>query len=319
MYDLQLSTVGLGTYLGKRDDATDAAYQGAVLQALRSGINVLDTAINYRHQRSERAVGSALRVLLNANEVQRDQFLICTKAGFLTPAARAEGLANDDVVNGQHCMHPDFLEDQLNRSRANLGLDTVDVFYVHNPETQLAYVSRDVFEHRLQMAFERCERLARERRIRWYGTATWDGYRQPDQLDLERVIDLARYVGGEDHHFRFIQLPFSLGMIEAYQNRDQQGVSVLKVAARAGIAVIASATLYQGKLARNLPDNITGRIQGLTRDASRAIQFTRSTPGIAVALVGMSDAAHVRENLEVAGIPPLGIADYEKLYRPIET
>ena len=316
--DLHVSTLGLGTYLGKQDDATDRAYEEAALTALRCGINVLDTASNYRHGRSERALGSALRILLNANEIQRDQFVICTKAGFITPGAVPESLQEGDIAGGNHSMNPDFLEDQLNRSRAQLGLDTLDVFYIHNPETQLRYVPLDVFEQRLQAAFERCEKLVHDRRIRFYGTATWDGYRLPNQLDLPRIVDLARHVGGEDHHFRFIQLPFSLGMVEAYQNRDAQGVSLLKCAGRSGITVIASASLQQARLTRSLPEIVTGRIPGLTQDASRAIQFTRSTPGITVALVGMSNAEHVRENLEVTGIPPMGSPDYEKLYRPIE-
>ncbi len=316
--DLHVSSLGLGTYLGKRDDATDQAYEDAAITALRCGINFLDTASNYRHGRSERALGSALRVLLNANDIQRDQFVICTKAGFLTEGAVPDSLQPSDIAGGNHSMQPDFLEDQLNRSRANLGLDTIDVFYLHNPEIQLKHVPVDVFEQRLQAAFERCEKLVHDRRIRWYGTATWDGFRHADLLDLPRIVDLARYVGGEDHHFRFIQLPFNLGMVEAYQNRDDQGVSLLKGAGRSGITVIASATLQQARFTHSLPEIITGRIPGLVQDAARAIQFTRSTPGITVALVGMSSAAHVRENLEVAGIPPMGSPDYEKLYRPVE-
>jgi aryl-alcohol dehydrogenase-like predicted oxidoreductase len=317
-HELHVSSLGLGTYLGEADDATDRKYEHAATVALRSGINFLDTAINYREQRSERALGSALRVLLNANELQRDQFVISTKAGFLTPGAIPEWLDDDDVAGAMHSMHPEFLEDQINRSRVNLGLDTIDVFYIHNPETQLRFVPREIFEHRLQLAFERLERLASERRIRWYGTATWDGYREPGQLDLERVIDLVRYVGGEEHRFRFIQLPFNLGMIEAYMQRDEQGVSILKMADRAGIAVVASATLHQGRLARDLPKIVTSRIPGLKSNAAQAIQFTRSTPGIAVALTGMSGVEHVRENLEIAGVPPMGLPEYEKLYRPVE-
>jgi aryl-alcohol dehydrogenase-like predicted oxidoreductase len=314
---LRLSTLGLGTYLGPPDDATDAAYEQSALVALRSGINVLDTAINYREQRSERTLRSTLRTVINANEIQRDQVFVSTKAGFLTPGAIPESLTEPDVAGGIHSLHPDFIEDQLNRSRQNLGLDTIDLFYLHNPETQLHFAPLDVVERRIQLAFERLEKLASERLIRWYGVATWEGFTTPEQLSLESIIDLARYVGGEDHHFRFIQLPFNLGMIDAYLQRDEQGVSLLKIAERAGISVIASASLHQGRLL-NLPDVIRGRISSLTSDAARAIQFTRSTPGISIALAGMSNPDHVRENLEVAGVPPMGTLDYEKLYRPVD-
>src|SRR5437879_12075964 len=49
-----LSSLGLGTYLGREDAATDSLYRRAIGQALERGLNVIDTAVNYRHQRSER-------------------------------------------------------------------------------------------------------------------------------------------------------------------------------------------------------------------------------------------------------------------------
>src|SRR2546430_9647399 len=56
----QLSTLGLGTYLGADDGATDVLYQDAIVRALELGVNVLDTAVNYRHQRTDRAIRTAL-------------------------------------------------------------------------------------------------------------------------------------------------------------------------------------------------------------------------------------------------------------------
>jgi len=64
---LWVSSIGLGTYLGDPDDATDRAYVEAVKRAVRLGCNVIDTAINYRFQRSERAIGQALRELLESS------------------------------------------------------------------------------------------------------------------------------------------------------------------------------------------------------------------------------------------------------------
>src|SRR5947199_6678317 len=81
---LWLSSIGLGTYLGEPDDATDQAYVEATVTALRSGINLRDTAINYRHQRSERNIGSALSQLLRAGELNRDEVFVCTNAGYLS-------------------------------------------------------------------------------------------------------------------------------------------------------------------------------------------------------------------------------------------
>src|SRR5205823_3559097 len=81
---LWLSSIGLGTYLGEADDAADASYTSAIAMALRSGINVLDSAINYRHQRSERNIGSALQQLVGAGDLRRDEVFVSTKAGYLS-------------------------------------------------------------------------------------------------------------------------------------------------------------------------------------------------------------------------------------------
>lgn len=302
---LLVSSLGLGTYLGDPDEATDRAYTEAAQAALAGGINFLDTAINYRNQRSERCLGEALQ------EVPREKVVVCTKAGFLTPGAVPAFLAKEDVAGGMHSMAPDFLADQIDRSRRNLGLDTIDVFYLHNPETQLGFVSHAQFEDRVRLAFARLEQLVSERRIRFYGMATWEGFRKVGAIDLGRMVELAREAGGSAHHFRFIQLPFNLGMVEAFVQKPE---SVLHLAAREGITVVASATLLQTQLAGGLPEAIVERLPGFATDAQRAIQFTRSTPGITVALVGMSRAVHVAENLGVSVVAPAPREQYLRLY-----
>src|SRR5437588_397299 len=170
---LSLSSIGLGTYLGEPDDAADRAYTEAIAAALRSGINVLDTAINYRHQRSERNIGAALQHVIASGELQRNEVMVSTKAGYLSfdgnmPAdprgyftkeyVESGILDPQQVAGGMHCMAPGYLENQLERSRRNLGIETIDLFYVHNPESQLAEVRRDVFHQRLKDAFVMLER-----------------------------------------------------------------------------------------------------------------------------------------------------------------
>jgi aryl-alcohol dehydrogenase-like predicted oxidoreductase len=303
---LTVSSLGIGTYIGQPDDATDRAYAEAVVEAAGCGINFIDTAINYRHQRSERAVGAALARL------RRDELIVCTKAGFLTPGAVPESLAPEDVAGRMHSMAPAFLADQIDRSRANLNVDTIDVFYLHNPETQLGFAAPDVFYDRIRRAFAALEEKVADGAIGWYGAATWDGFRKKGALDLARMEAVAREEGGPDHHFRFIQLPFNLGMVEAFVDRPE---NVLDTAARLGISVVASATLGQARILAHMPDAVASLLPGLDTDAQRAIQFTRSTPGVAVALVGMSDPAHVRENVAVARVTPAAPDQYLKLYQ----
>jgi len=303
---LSVSSLGIGTYLGADDDAADRAYIEALAAAGEGGINYFDSAINYRRQRSERSIGAALRTL------ERDEIVVCTKAGFLTPGAVPDSLEPDDVVGGMHSMSPHFLADQIDRSRMNLGVDTIDVFYLHNPETQLGFRTREEFEARIRRAFFKLEGLADEGKIRWYGAATWDGFRKKEALSLERLAEIAAGEGGPGHRFRFIQMPFNLGMVEAFVGRPG---CVLEQAERLGIVTIASATLLQAQVLAHMPDTVRELLPGLESDAQRAIQFTRSTPGISVALVGMGRAEHVRENLGMAAVPPLAREDYFRLYR----
>jgi aryl-alcohol dehydrogenase-like predicted oxidoreductase len=296
--DLKVSTLGMGTYLDASDETIYAAAEG--------GINFFDTAINYRNQQSERDIGTAMKRL------QRDEIVISSKAGFLTPGAVPQSLKPENVVGAIHSMAPEFLADQVDRSRANLGVDTIDVYYVHNPETQLGFVARDEFDKRIGRAFEKMEELVDHKKIRWYGCATWEGLRQKNAISLPRLVEIAEGAGGPEHHFRFIQLPFNLGMVEAFLEGAK---SVLAEAGRLGIAVIACATLMQARVLNQMPDAVQDILPGLITDAQRAIQFTRSTPGIAVALVGMGQRTHVLENLGIALVPPVGQKEYLRLYR----
>ena len=318
-----MSTIGIGTYLGEPDEACDERYMQAVEAAVRGGVNVIDTSINYRHQRSERSVGLALRRLFDSGAAARDELLVCTKAGFLTPGAVPGWLPDSGEVAGRmHSIAPGFLEDQLERSLANLGLDTIDVYYLHNPETQLRFVSREVFEDRLLAAFARLEQFCREGRIACYGVATWDGLRlkpdAPARLSLSRLVELARQAGGEDCHFRFVQLPFNLAMPEAFTRPHDPapagGAPLLEIAARMGVTVFASAPLLQARLAQGLPEAVRRAFPECATDAQCALQFARSAPGVTAALAGMSSAAHVEENLALRAVPPAPLERWLALF-----
>lgn len=333
----RLSSLGLGTYLGPDDAATDALYRRAIGRAVERGVNVIDTAVNYRNQRSERAVGAALGDLLGRSGLQRDEVVIATKGGYIPLDAESAAdprtyftetylktgiIRPDDVVAGAHCMTPRYLQDQIGRSQTNLGLATIDIYYLHNPETQLQEVGRAEFLQRVRDAFLALEQAVQERKIGCYGTATWNGYRQPasapDHLSLEELIGAARDVAGPDHHFKVIQLPYNLAMPEAFTRASQRvgkdTVTAVEAARRLGVYVMASASVYQGQLTRNLPPVVSEYLPGLATDAQRALQFARSTPGIGTALVGMKSLAHVEENGAVAAMPPMPWEAFRRLF-----
>lgn len=324
-HGLDISSIGLGTYLGRPDDETDRRYVEAIIRAVQLGANVIDSAANYRFQRSERSIGRALEQLAEIG-YSRDEILVCTKGGYLpfdsAPPRNVReyiqetfvdpGIASfEDFVGGSHCMTPPYLQNQLEQSLRNLQLECVDVYYIHNPESQLGYVGPDEFYHRLRAAFAGLEQNRKQGKLRMYGVATWNGFRTTSDSEefhsLERMVQLAREVGGDAHGFRFIQLPFNLAMPEALtlvnQTVSSEKLSTLEAAAKLNVTVVSSASILQGRMAQGLPQEVRSAF-GLSSDSQTAIQFVRSTPGITTALIGMSQVAHVEENLQLVSIEP---------------
>ena len=332
---LLLSSVGIGTYLGQPNDSTDAGYAAALVAAVESGINLIDTAINYRLQRSERTVGTALKVLAHKG-FKRDEIVICTKAGYLTPDGAMPPDPNryffeeyiqkgvftaKDITAGCHCITPAYLQNQLVRSTRNLGVDCIDVYYLHNAETQLTEISKPDFLKRVKEAFVFLESAAARGQIQFYGMATWNGFRQAksarDAMQLSELAAIAKEIAGDKHRFRFVQLPFNLAMTEALtlgnQNVSGSEKTVMEAASELGITLVASASLLQGQVAQNLPLFVAEAF-GLDNDAERALQFARSAPGITTALVGMSRTAHVDANAKLVTVPPASLEQLGKLF-----
>ena len=332
------SSLGLGTYLGNMDDETDQNSYEAAARCVKHGINVMDSAINYRAQRSERVIGNVFDHLIREGAIKREEIFISTKGGFI-PFDRDYPkdpydyfrknyietgiLKPEEVVQECHAMTPRYLEDQLARSRRNLGFETIDLYYLHNPETQLEEISENEFYTRLATAFEFLEAKVKEGKIRMYGTATWSGYRTPrgekGYLSLHKVLETAKKAGGDSHHFKAIQLPFNLAMAEAFTHDNQiwenESVSTLEYAKRAGLLVFTSGSLLQGRLSRSMPDSVKAFFSGLAYDSACALQFTRSAPGVTLALCGMKQKSHIEENLTLADIFPLSEEEFYRLFQ----
>ena len=322
-----VSSVGLGTYLGAEDAETDAGYQASIGIALECAVNVFDSAINYRGQKSERAIGRALAKAIAAGTLERQEVFISTKGGYLPhdsddprDARRyiletfvASGLApKSEVAEGGNCIAPGYLRDQLDRSRANLDFETIDLYYLHNIEAQRAFVGPAEFAGRLRAAVEMLEEAASAGKIVRWGLATWDGLRvppeHPEHLSLTEIVETAREVGGAKHHFCAVQLPFNLAMAQALAYPSQQTpegrVPALAAAASLGLAVFGSATLLQGRLTEELPEEVAAAFPETASPAQQALQFSRSAPGIVTALVGASNPAHARDDFGLCGVPP---------------
>lgn len=327
---VSVSSIGLGTYLGGEDATTDRGYQSCAAYGFRVGINVLDSAINYRGQKSERAIGRAIADSIEKGVVARDELFVSTKGGYLPHDADdprdarryiletfvETGLApRAEIAQGGHCMAPEYVRDQIGRSRSNLDLETIDLYYLHNIESQKAAVDRALFRSRLRGAIEALERAAEEGWIGVWGLATWDGLRvppeHPEHLSLSETLAAAREVAGERHHFRAVQLPVNLAMAQAIAYRSQETArgreAALRAAHEEGLAAFGSASLLQGRLATDLPEEIEAAFPKASSGAQRALQFSRSAPGMTTSLVGVSTLAHAEDDFALTRVPPAGV------------
>ena len=334
---LTLSNVGIGTYLGEADGPTDLAVESAVKASAAAGVDVVDTAINYRAQRAERSVGRALAAMAAAGGPPREAVFVSTKNGYVTHDAEAPGgfweqvkerytdagiVGEGDISSGYHCMTARFLEDQLERSLANTGLECIDLLYLHNAvEGQYRDMGRGALMDAIASAFEMYERKRRQGRIAFYGMATWECFRaEQGTAQYLSVADAAaaaaEAAGGGDaeHGLAFVQMPLNMHYDEALLRRNQEvggeRVCALEAARRLGIGVFASAPLMQGRL---LAPGVLPEFLGIERPAVRALQFVRSAPGVTAALVGQKSAAHAAENLSVMEMPPVDAGGFGRL------
>ncbi len=318
-----LSHLGIGSALGAPSDDEDAAYSGALRRALELGVNHVDTAINYRCQRSERVIGRTLRAV----ESPQTTVFVTTKGGYLPleappPATKDEYrtyiqreyldtgiIQSGELVAGGHCIAPGFLRNQVERSIANLGVQAIDIYYIHNPEQQLDAVSREEFDNRMHDAFTALEGCVRDGLIRSYGCATWNGLRvpatAPNHVSIESLVSIAHDLAGEDHHLVAVQMPVNLGMMEGVRAPTQivkgQERTSLEAADELGIAMITVAPLMQGRLAKDLPAAAREAFPEATTDAECALSFVRMLPKVASVVVGMRSVSHVEENVGMFG------------------
>jgi aryl-alcohol dehydrogenase-like predicted oxidoreductase len=331
---LTLSSIGMGTYLGNPDDATDVLVKESIKRSIMAGVNVIDTAINYRSQKAERSVGRAVTELIHDEKAKRDGLFVSTKNGYITNDGDVKEdfwqniqntlvkpgiIKSGEISSGYHCMTIPYLQDQLHRSLENLGLECIDLMYLHNAvEGQLQDISKEEFMKKLKDVFEFYESQRKSGRIRYYGMATWDCFRvpvdHPQYISISDIVELAREAGSDNNGFRFIQLPYNMYLDQALTLKNQvlngNHYTILQASVKLEIGVFASVPLMQAKL---LTPNVLPEFGGLASPSHRALQFVRSTPGIIAPLVGQKSAVHVEENLQLTNTPVLSEAEFSEL------
>ncbi|MBU2847986.1 aldo/keto reductase [Acidithiobacillus ferriphilus] len=340
---IKLSSLGVGTFPGAVDDVTDVAVAAIVAQALQSGINVIDTGANYRFGRAGRAVGVGIAKAMAAG-IQREEFFVVGKGGFLTFAdGRPEdpltffrekvvvkGLGKEaDLAQGVHCLSPEYIAWQLDTLRTQMGLETLDVYLIDQPEVHIPVIGKGPMYDKLIDVFTMLEAAVQANKIRYYGISTFNACRvaTDDTLfqSLTSLIGLAEKAAGQGnrHHLRVVQLPFNALMPEAYTRFSQvtgQGNigSTIQAAFQLKLTIMASHPLGKGLLAREEVPSLLEAMPELADAAQRAIQFVRSTPGIGVTLVGLSMPRHLADLLAVASQLPLPKGRYLAMFEKEE-
>lgn len=334
---LNLSSLGMGTYLGDATDYEDEAIENAIYESIKSGaMNVIDTAINYRAMKSEKSIGRALLRLIRDRIISREQIFISTKNGYITndgdfPAIGmmeymqkmyiSPGLiSQSDISASYNVLNPTYIERCIDRSLYNMKLSTIDLVYVHNSfESWYQDVTKEEYIEMLRKVFQVYERYRSKNKIRYYGMATWTCFRVPygssEYLSLEEIVKLAQSVNegkSNDHGFRFIQLPYNLAYSEALllknQNvGDEKNLSILEAASKLNIGVFTSIPLFQGRL---LHANIPNYNSELTDPVAKLVQVVRSTPSVIAPLLGQKKPEHVEQNLKIADTPPMQVEEF---------
>jgi uncharacterized protein YyaL (SSP411 family)/aryl-alcohol dehydrogenase-like predicted oxidoreductase len=268
---LTTSRLGFGTY---RVDTREPEHREALKKALREGVNLIDTSTNYMDGDSERLVGAVLSELIKNGELAREEVIVVSKIGYVqghnlkqAEAREQAGRPYPDMVKyGEgiwHCIHPEYLADQLTLSLDRLGLATLDVCLLHNPEYFLSEsahheggdlaVARDDFYRRIEEAFTFFESQVATGRIHYYGVSSNTVTADPSNAEatsLSRMCEAARAAaasqGMDRHHFTVLQCPMNLyeaGALVTPNTGVDQHETVLEAAQREGIAVLVNRPL----------------------------------------------------------------------------
>ncbi len=243
-----------------------AHHQAALQKALMGGINLIDSSANYADGDSESLIGEVLSDMISSGKVSREQIVIVSKAGYLqgrnyelSQERKRQGRPFTDLVEYheglEHCIHPEFLADQLDRSLERLQLETLDFYLLHNPEYYLEWArnnggaledSTKEYYRRIRNAFQHLEEEVTRGRLRFYGISSNTFPAAADESNftcLETVWEIAESLG-KNNHFRIVQLPLNLMEPGAVLRKNQTGSeSVLEFARRKHLGVLVNRPL----------------------------------------------------------------------------
>jgi len=253
-----MSNFAFGTY---RITDENPQHIQALIEAIDSGVTLIDTSSNYMYGEAEQLIGEVLK------DKNREEFTIVTKGGYIQGQNMArvkEGWEIEDLVeydpNCFHSISPMFLEDQINKSLQRLQTNYIDTYLLHNPEYYLmtnlkgTATNEDIDTHhkimqeRIKKAFAFLETQVEQGKIKSYGISSNSFAKKENDyhfLEYKDLIGFAKEIAGENHHFKVIQLPFNM--------YEKDGVPCAKYFHENGIEVQANRPLnafYMGGMLR---------------------------------------------------------------------
>ncbi len=263
----KISQIGYGSY---RIDNRIEEHFNSLKKAIEYGIVTIDTSANYSDGRSEILIGNILNDLIENGSMKREDFFLITKVGYMQGnnyqfalKKKEQGNPFPEVVEFEkglwHCIHPEFIEDQINRQLHRLDQNNngyINSYLLHNPEYYLKYArinaydkedARKNYYSRIKAAFLFLEEKVKEGKIKYYGISSNTFPLQSIMFDftsLEKVYEIANEIS-PDNHFKFIQFPFNLIESGAYFEKNQcnNTQTVLEFALEKGISVVANRPL----------------------------------------------------------------------------
>lgn len=266
------SKLGLGTFIGDFSDENAKLFRESIEYALLHGVNFIDTAINYRGMRSERDIGIIITKLIEDRLINRNQFIISSKAGIIPGDGEImfrpinymqEKLIDTGILSKEDVymeetlwltMNPRYFEYALEISRKHLNIETIDIYYMHELELSMKHYGAEEFYQRLKGIIVAYENMVSEGKIREYGMATWDAFQLEETheqyISLEKVMEVVESVTKE-HHFKHLMVPINIQnrLCVEYKNQNykQNKLSIVECASKFDIDVHVSGPLGQGK------------------------------------------------------------------------
>ncbi|MAI85875.1 MAG: hypothetical protein CMF99_01620 [Candidatus Marinimicrobia bacterium] len=253
-----LSSIGFGLYKGDHSDLGDEKWVESLNFGLQSGINVIDTAQNYRNGRSDIIIGNVIKTLESQGSFNRKDVFISSKAGLLSENIIKSdsfiklGLNQNQIDYKQKfCMEPKFIDWSVERALKVMKLNYLDAFLLHNPE--LAYL-RNNGNEKILSCLEILEKKSQEGKINYYGFASWNGFRRRPEsalyLDIVSILDELKDRIGLNNKFKIIEAPLSIGMpnIIYYHSKDKKKDTLQVILKKYGLKFFSSASLYEGFL-----------------------------------------------------------------------